>query len=123
MIRVGASGMASRLVFLIAATAGLLAACYGESYGTPGMEIENGTSRSITVVYRSSDGVRDVEEPVVDLDPAQRLTQLGLHQRERPCLSGTLIARVGDEVVDTLGGACEGTTWLVTDSSAGSPAP
>lgn len=104
-------------VFVAASTAG----CFGESYGTPGMEIWNRTAGTVDVIYRHSDGVRDMEDAVAQIGPNQQVTVIGLHQRERPCLSGTLIARAGDRAVATIAQPCERTLWEVTEPQVPPP--
>ena len=110
-------------LILAALVAASTAGCFGELYGTPGMEIANRTARPVDVIYRHSDGVRDVEDAVVRIGPNQQVTIIGLHQRERPCVSGTLIARTRDQVVAMIAQPCEGTLWEVTELQGSSPPP
>ncbi len=89
---------------------------FAERYGTDGMMIWNKTSADIDVSYRRAMGNEGVmaEDFVQNVGANRRVTVIGLHQTEGPCLRGTLIAVQGERTIATLSQACEGTEWVVT---------
>lgn len=119
------TSFATRLVrpVLALALAMLVTGCFGESYGTPGMQIWNQTSQAIDVIYRRQIGGVETDDDVVRVAPNQRVTVIGLHQTEGRCIRGTVIALHGDRIIATLAQPCEGTEWLVTEGQPASLPP